>query len=258
MKNHKAILKKIVLLMVVIATAGVRFSIAKTDLTTGNTVARVPDRIAQFTASPISALRNVVQNSDGTIISAASDKKAISQSLSTNAVPASDRFIEEDSAFGPGTITLDTVTGFKWLDLTVTEPFTYNQVVAALEPGGMFEGYRLGLNFEVKAVMNAFGIVGELPPQSAHDEFMGFFGITQHQDAWPETFGYASPLVNGMASVFGLDFLYLGGAPTYLGGTGGLMHNPSINFKGFGTWILIGEASKPTPDLTPVRWLLLH
>jgi hypothetical protein len=236
MKNHRSILKIAALLTVVIVAADIRVALAQTDLTTGHTVARAPDGATLFVAPPTSDLRNAVRAADGTIISAESDG-AMTQSPLTSAGPNA-RFVEEDSAFGPGTITLDTVTGFRWLDLTVTEPFTYNKVVAELGPGGMFEGYHLGLDVEVEEVMNAFGVVGYLPAQPVHDEFMGFFGITSHQDQWPETFGYASPLVGGMAPVFGLDFLYSNGAPTYLGYTGELRHNPNINFKGFGTWIL--------------------
>lgn len=151
---------------------------------------------------------------------------------------ATDRFVEEDSAFGPDTITLDTVTGFRWLDLTVTEPFTYNEVVAELEPGGIFEGYRLGLDVEVEEIMNAFDVVGNIPAQAACDALMGFFGITTYQDQWPEIFGYVSPLDGTLAPVFGLDFLYLDSDPVYFGQTGGLLHNTGINFYGFGTWIL--------------------
>ena len=236
MKNYRSILKMAALLTVVSAAADVRVALAQTDLTTGHTVDRVSDGATLFVASPPSDLQNVVRAADGTISSAESNR-AMTQSPLTSAGPNA-RFVEEDSAFGPGTITLDTVTGFRWLDLTVTEPFTYNEVVAELGPGGMFDGYRLGLDVEVEEVMNAFGVVGYLPAQPIHDEFIGFFGITNYQDQWPQTFGYASPLMNGMAPVFGLDFLYSNGAPTYLGETGGLLHNPNYNFKGFGTWIL--------------------
>ena len=260
MNIHQSVLKMAVLFMVVPAAAGARVSLVHTDLTacdSDNTVATVassPNETIGFAASPTNDFRNVARAVDGTIISVTLDE-VMPQSLPSSDVPT-DRFIEEDSAFGPGTITLDTVTEFKWLDLTITASYTYNEVVAKLGPSGMFEGYRLGLDVEVKEVMNAFGVVGILPPQPAHDEFMSFFGITKSQGEWPETFGYASPLVGGAASVFGLDFFW-SGAPTYSGTTGGLEHNPGINFEGFGTWILIGEASNPTPVLTPVIWLLL-
>ena len=51
--------------------------------------------------------------------------------------------IPSDSPFGPDTITLDTETGLRWLDLTLSTPFTYDEMLVELGPGGTFDGYRL-------------------------------------------------------------------------------------------------------------------
>jgi hypothetical protein len=50
--------------------------------------------------------------------------------------------INGDSGFGPNTVAIDTITGLKWLDLTVTAGLSYNTVSQELGPPGRFSGYR--------------------------------------------------------------------------------------------------------------------
>ncbi len=49
--------------------------------------------------------------------------------------------ISLDSAFGPGTITLDTATGLQWLDLTVTNGRSTDWVLEQTAPGGLLYGW---------------------------------------------------------------------------------------------------------------------
>src|SRR4029453_2835960 len=51
--------------------------------------------------------------------------------------------VSEDSSFGTDTITFDTETGLRWLDLTLSNGLSHDEVLQALLPGGQFEGYRL-------------------------------------------------------------------------------------------------------------------
>lgn len=51
-------------------------------------------------------------------------------------------WVSLDSRFGPGTITRDTGTGLDWLDLTVSDHLSSQQVEAGFAPGGRFEGFR--------------------------------------------------------------------------------------------------------------------
>jgi hypothetical protein len=57
--------------------------------------------------------------------------------------------VSEDSSFGTDTITFDTETGLRWLDLTLSNGLSHDEVLQALLPGGQFEGYRLALSAEL-------------------------------------------------------------------------------------------------------------
>src|SRR5690349_5682563 len=50
---------------------------------------------------------------------------------------------------GTGNITVDPITGFAWLDTTLSAGLSYNDIIAGLVPGGPFSGYRLATNQEV-------------------------------------------------------------------------------------------------------------
>jgi len=66
--------------------------------------------------------------------------------------------VSEDGAFGPGTITLDTVTGKRWLDLTESTGTSRTQMLVEIQPGGTFEGYRLATSDEVLQLYEDAGI----------------------------------------------------------------------------------------------------
>jgi hypothetical protein len=57
--------------------------------------------------------------------------------------------VSEASSFGPGTITFDTQTGLRWLDLTESNGLSHAEVLQQLGLGGTFEGYRLATRAEV-------------------------------------------------------------------------------------------------------------
>lgn len=48
-----------------------------------------------------------------------------------------------------GLLTLDTVTGLRWLDLSVTVTLPKDEVLAQLQPGGTYHGFRYATNAEV-------------------------------------------------------------------------------------------------------------
>jgi hypothetical protein len=50
--------------------------------------------------------------------------------------------ITVDSPVGTGTAVLDTASNKEWLKLSLTANLSFNEVAAALEPGGRFEGFR--------------------------------------------------------------------------------------------------------------------
>ncbi|MEG3764920.1 hypothetical protein [Alteromonas sp. 14N.309.X.WAT.G.H12] len=60
---------------------------------------------------------------------------------------------------GDGLATLDTTTGLEWLDLTVTDSLSINEVSLELGEGGDYEGWRLPTAEEVEAlIISYFGI----------------------------------------------------------------------------------------------------
>ena len=59
---------------------------------------------------------------------------------------------------GDNLITLDTVTGLQWLDLTETYGAQFSSVNTELEAGGQFAGFRYATDAEVINFWSNFGI----------------------------------------------------------------------------------------------------
>jgi PEP-CTERM motif-containing protein len=66
--------------------------------------------------------------------------------------------VARDSSFGVGTLTLDTLTGLRWLDLPLTVGLNYFQMEAQLGPGGSFAGFRHASRAEVEGLWSSAGI----------------------------------------------------------------------------------------------------
>lgn len=146
-----------------------------------------------------------------------------------------------------GFSTTDTLTGLVWLDLTETQSFSYNQVETELVAGGLFESYRRASQAELITLFTNFGLVSG-PVNATQTDFISLFGETANQSGNPESFGYADS-VGALAAVYGLDFSIENGAPSYIVLTGELQQNKSINFDGFGSFLV-----KPVPVPAAV-WL---
>lgn len=74
-----------------------------------------------------------------------------------------------ESAFGPGTLTLDPQSGLKWLDVTLSAPSSYDGIVAQLEDRtSPFSGYRLATIDEALGLLRQAGIP---PPVDAPTEY---------------------------------------------------------------------------------------
>jgi hypothetical protein len=69
--------------------------------------------------------------------------------LLAGAGPTRADLVSQGGDFGADTLTLDTVSGLRWLDLTLSTNHSYAQILAELQPGGLFDGYRLGEGSEV-------------------------------------------------------------------------------------------------------------
>ena len=64
-----------------------------------------------------------------------------------------------DTALGPDTITRDTTSQRDWLDLTLTQGESYNDVQLDIAPGGRFEGFRHALLGEIESFLTDSGII---------------------------------------------------------------------------------------------------
>ncbi len=143
-----------------------------------------------------------------------------------------------------GLTTTDTLTNLEWLDLTETEPFSYNQIEIELQAGGLFDGYRRATMAELNTMFTNFGLFTG-PVNATHLNFINLFGQTSDQNGNPESFGYAESGGDPMAYVYGLDFILASGVPSYLVYTGELIHSKSINFDGFGSFLVVKTVPLP-------------
>jgi hypothetical protein len=64
----------------------------------------------------------------------------------------------DDPRFGPGSVTHDTATNLRWLDLTITAGSSWLEVEAELAEGGLYAGFRHATLQEVWAFFEATGI----------------------------------------------------------------------------------------------------
>ena len=55
-------------------------------------------------------------------------------------------------------LTVDTETGYEWLDLSLSMGITYNTMISELGPGGMFEGFQHASNDDVLDLWTKFGL----------------------------------------------------------------------------------------------------
>lgn len=82
--------------------------------------------------------------------------------------PASAALVSLGSSFGADTITLDTETGLRWLDLDLTDGRSVEDISSQLGEGGEFEGFRYATVEEVEQLWINAGIqdivMGAIPP----------------------------------------------------------------------------------------------
>lgn len=117
-----------------------------------------------------------------------------------------------DSAFGGGTITYDSDTNLEWLDLTVTQGQSFNDVFASL--ASTYKGYRYassdevlrffsdggvteGSNLSALNVLNLWGILSD------DTDMFGIRSILSYGLVSNINFGYGTPAHNsvGLASI---------------------------------------------------------
>jgi hypothetical protein len=88
------------------------------------------------------------------------------------ATPAFAELVADDSAFGADTITHDTATGLRWLDVPITSGTSHAEILVETQPGGLYDGYRLATPAELSVLFTNAGIdvsapaLGDFVPQN--------------------------------------------------------------------------------------------
>jgi hypothetical protein len=75
----------------------------------------------------------------------------------TLGVAAPAELLSEDGPFGPDTVTFDSETGLRWLDVVVPTGLSYSEALAETEPGGHYEGWRMATADEVATLFDHAG-----------------------------------------------------------------------------------------------------
>ena len=169
-------------------------------------------------------------------------------------------FSADDPRYGAGMLTVDTSTGLAWLDLPLTSGLSYQEVLAATQPGGAFAGFRYASAQEVFAFFDA----ANLPKQGWYSEsssaaqpilsFISLVGATSSQDGRQETLGRTGTPGDLEAHIgVGLDFAYQNGVPGYLrdgasGWPSGGSLGDSYNSGSWGSWLI-----EPIPEPTSLE-----
>lgn len=94
--------------------------------------------------------------------------------------------ISMDSSFGVDTLTIDTETNLRWLDVPLSTPYTYFEIQAELETGGVFEGFRLATGDEFLLLSENAGVNTGLSGFVSENfdpivDLMSFVGVNSHR-----------------------------------------------------------------------------
>jgi hypothetical protein len=110
-------------------------------------------------------------------------------------LPAKANLIQAtDPSFGLNSLTIDTATGLGWLDLTASTGRSYQQVLAATQPGGIYSGFRFATAQEVLNLYSDAGIPG-----------IGFYSLSTPAIQSLISLLGAPGLINGMPGLLGLS-----------------------------------------------------
>jgi hypothetical protein len=152
--------------------------------------------------------------------------------LVTLVQPARAALIEAtDPRFGLGSLTVDTLTGLRWLDLPLTEGRSFVDVTSELGEGAEFDGYRYAERDEVLNLLDTFGT-----------GLFDLLGHTSVQDGHPELFGWAADALTAQLNIYGVDFFFSNGDPAYKVIRGDFIwQNPVFGFPGTASFLVVPE-----------------
>jgi hypothetical protein len=125
----------------------------------------------------------------------------------------------DDAVFGPGSITLDTNTGFEWLDVTISADRSFDDVSGQFGAGGDFDGFRHATRGEIAALFENAGVRGAAD-YNAGVALQNLLGVT--------TPGNPTVLTTGLYDDFGtgLEASFVGNATLATGTV--MVGNPPV------------------------------
>ncbi|AEB08649.1 hypothetical protein [Desulfobacca acetoxidans] len=154
--------------------------------------------------------------------------------------------VKDDAVFGDDAITLDTDTGWEWLDLSASLGKCRSYVNTQFGVGGDFEGFRYATVAEAEGLCVAAGMpLGETQNQADFDAvayLVSLVGQTRSQAGYPEILS----MTESGTSV-GADFYWANGVPTYLTGLTGQWYGETAAIATVSSWLVREAAPVPLP-----------
>ena len=161
--------------------------------------------------------------------------------------------MSKDSAWGSGTITLDTNSGLEWLDINLSVNLSYNEMLAHMQNGGLYAGFRYATQNEVEALFTNAGLTtGSSPAMQTALDLISFLGATYSSRGNSEIFG-----ITGTSSASGVesgivDHVFSNGTPMYDASVSELTYGMDYNSSSVGNWLVSSTTSEiPLPPALP-------
>ena len=155
----------------------------------------------------------------------------------------------DDAVFGADSITLDQNTGRQWLDVTVTDGLSYNELIVLLQEEE-YKDFQLATYDDVIELWDSAGLdVGVTSDLQAAIEFVELVGVTLTQNGFPQVLGVTDTLIfQGVHRQAQVDYFVENGEDFYLIGTTG---GPGDTFgvEGRGGWLF---RTIPEPGTAPL------
>jgi hypothetical protein len=149
-------------------------------------------------------------------------------------------------ATGDGLLTLDTTTGYRWLDLTVTVNQSYDFVAAQTGAGGLYQGFRTASVAEVAAFFASAGAQSSAGLDPGTVNLLNLVGTINPDNGWSRySAGFTNTSYDPVVgwNNFSTLEVYASGECTAVAGNGA--GNTSVAFTTTGTWLI--QTSVPAP-----------
>lgn len=150
--------------------------------------------------------------------------------------------VKDDAVFGDDAITLDTDTGWEWLDLSASLGKSRSYVNTQFGVGGAYEGFRYATVAEAEGLCVAAGMpLGETQNQADFDAvayLVSLVGQTRSQAGYPEILSMTESGTSVGADYYG---------STYICGQTGQWYGEGAAISTVSSWLIREAAPVPLP-----------